>query len=67
MGLGPERTKMPKGGSRRTARKDVLLIIALCASFVFILAIILNWGRWAPLGYELAGSAKKASDQLLPK
>ena len=58
---------MPKDGSHRGGRKDVLLIIALCASFAFILAIILNWAKWAPLGFELAGSSKKASDQLLPK
>ena len=33
------------------------LLIAFCASLLFILAIVLDWVDVRPAGYELAGSS----------
>jgi hypothetical protein len=58
---------MPKDG-RRGVGSSVLFIIAFCASFAVILAIMLNWVKWEPLAYQLTGSiSEKAADTPFPK
>ena len=54
--------------SRRDGGSSPLFIIALCASLAVVLAILFNFVRSDPPGYELTGSVlKKAPDSPLPK
>jgi hypothetical protein len=39
------------------------LLIAFCASLLFILAIVLDWVDVRPAGYELSGSSKKIASE----
>jgi len=54
-------------GDRRGGTTSALFIIALCASFAVVLAILFSWLKSDPAGYELAGSAsKKAPSSFSP-
>jgi len=48
---------MSEEGRRRTT-KEMLFVIAFCASLVFVLAVVLNSFRLQPNTYELTGSSK---------
>jgi hypothetical protein len=53
-------------GERRGGWTSALVIIALCASFAVVLAILLNWVKSDRGEYELTGSSKKAPSRFLP-
>ena len=37
------------------------LLVAFCASLLFVLAIVLDWVNLRPAGYQLAGSSAPSS------
>jgi hypothetical protein len=53
-------------GERRGGWTSALVIIALCASFAVVLAILFNWVKSDRGEYELTGSSKKAPSRFLP-
>jgi hypothetical protein len=46
-------------GSRQSGARSVLLIVAVWASFVVVLAILFNFVKSDPSGYDLAGSGSR--------
>jgi hypothetical protein len=53
---------------RRGGGSSALFIVAVWASFIVVVAILFNFVRSEPRGYELTGSAsKKAPNSSVPK
>jgi hypothetical protein len=52
---------------RRGSTGSALFIVALCASFAVVLAILFSWVKSDRTGYELTGStSKKAPSSFSP-
>jgi hypothetical protein len=45
----------------QSAIASAWLLVAFCASLLFVLAIVLDWVNLRPVGYQLAGSTASFS------